>query len=109
MWVTSAFLGCLGSGCPARRSAEAGSHMTDNRGRKVRLFLSKDNIVPGNEWFLRRERPLTPEMVKADFEALHRVIDLAFGEEKLEPDFEKTTARNWVEKVVKGHEDVYKG
>lgn len=69
----------------------------------MKIFLTKDNIQPGNEWFLRRNQPLTPEMAKADYEALHRIIDRSYGDERDTPVNKMSYLRNWVEKVVQSH------
>lgn len=72
----------------------------------MRIFLSKDNIQPGNEWFLERDRALTPEMVEADYEALLRAIDVSYGTDDAETGQHKTVISSWVEKVVQKQQDL---
>lgn len=72
----------------------------------MRVFLSKDNIRPGNEWFLERDRPLTLDMVKADHVALHRAIDVSYGFDDVAPEQQKTIISSWVEKVVQNHQEL---
>lgn len=69
----------------------------------MKIFLSQDNIRPGNEWFRRRNQPLTPEMAKADYEALHRAIDHSYGDGRHTAVDKMSYLRNWVGKVVQSH------
>lgn len=104
MRYTTTKLGGMGRECSVSLGAET---RRDKDGEvAMRVFISKDNIQPGNEWFLHRNRPLTPEMVTADFEALHRAIDHSYGGERPTPEREEKSLRNWVGKVVQSHVDL---
>lgn len=70
-----------------------------------RVFVNDNDAIPGQEWFLNRQYPLTVEIVKGDMEALSVLIEKTFDRVVYRGDRSYTTVlegnvRTYVRKVA---------
>lgn len=77
----------------------------------TRVFISETGAIPGQEWFLNRERPLDPGTVQADFVAMTWLLDQSLSR-AMHPDDSnhshdlRATMRTWVQKAVQTGQNV---
>lgn len=80
-----------------------------------RVFVNENDAIPGQEWFLNRQYPLTVEIVEGDMEAMSALIEKTFDRVVYRDDRSHKTAleeyvegyvRRYVKKIASNHSKV---
>ena len=70
-----------------------------------KVFVTESSAIPGKEWFLNRDYPLTPDIVYADLIAMQRLVEQTIARVTKSEQTDDTPLRDeitqrWITKVV---------